>query len=60
MSGASQARRMRGPEDLEIVALELGDWTSYSACGIPYFVGGLVEDIDDMVSRTPEQFRARD
>ena len=39
MSAASQARRRRDPEDLEIVAFERGRYTSYSACGIPYLVG---------------------
>ena len=38
MSAASIARR-RDP-DLEIVAFERGPYTSYSACGIPYYVGG--------------------
>ena len=46
----------RDPE-LEIVALERGKYTSYSACGIPYVVGGVVDDLDDLVVRTPEQFR---
>src|SRR6476469_8438538 len=55
MAAASQARRRR--PDLEIVALEKGRWTSYSACGIPYVVGGVVDDLDDLVARTPEQFR---
>jgi hypothetical protein len=35
---ASQAQRMRA--DLEIIAFERGAYTSYSACGVPYFVGG--------------------
>jgi NADPH-dependent 2,4-dienoyl-CoA reductase/sulfur reductase-like enzyme len=56
MSAATQARR-RAPR-LEIVALERGRWTSYSACGIPYLVGGAVNDLDDLVARSPEQFRA--
>ena len=34
-----------------------GSHTSYSACGIPYVVGGVVDDLDDLVVRTPEQFR---
>lgn len=59
MSAASQARRKLDAEALEIVAVERGNWTSYSACGIPYFVGGLVEDIHDLVARPPEQFRAK-
>ena len=57
MSAASQARRRRGPDDLEILAFERGDYTSYSACGIPYLVGGAVEDESALVGRTPEVFR---
>jgi NADPH-dependent 2,4-dienoyl-CoA reductase/sulfur reductase-like enzyme len=57
MSGASQARRRR--PDLEIVALEKGRWTSYSACGIPYVVGGTVSGLDDLITRTPEEFRSK-
>ncbi|MFI8201466.1 FAD-dependent oxidoreductase [Streptomyces sp. NPDC085937] len=60
MSAASQARRMRGPDELEIVAFERGHFTSYSACGIPYWVGGDVEDRDRLIARTPEEHRARD
>ena len=59
MSAASQARRRRGPDDLEIVAFERGAYTSYSACGIPYFIGGLVEDVDTLVARWPSEFRDR-
>jgi len=44
-------------DDLEVVALERGHYTSYSACGIPYWVGGEV-DGDHLVARTPEQHRA--
>jgi NADPH-dependent 2,4-dienoyl-CoA reductase/sulfur reductase-like enzyme len=55
MSAAMQARR-RLPY-LEIVALEKGAWTSYSACGIPYLVAGDVEGLDDLVVRSPEEFR---
>ena len=58
MSAASQARRRRGPSELEIVALEKGSWTSYSACGIPYLVSGDVDELSDLVARSPEQHRA--
>ena len=57
MAAASQARKRRGPDDLEIVALEKGRWTSYSACGIPYLVGGEIATIDELVARTPQEFR---
>ena len=56
MAAASQARRRR--PDLEIVALEKGRWTSYSACGIPYVVGGDVSGIDALIARSPETFRS--
>ncbi|MGW4441486.1 FAD-dependent oxidoreductase [Streptomyces sp. NPDC004682] len=60
MSAASQARRLRTPEELEIVAFERGHFTSYSACGIPYWVGGTVTDRDQLIARTAEEHRARD
>ncbi|WP_329185505.1 MULTISPECIES: FAD-dependent oxidoreductase [unclassified Streptomyces] len=60
MSAASQARRLRGPDELEIVAFERGNFASYSACGIPYWVGGDVTDRDRLVARTPEEHRERD
>jgi NADPH-dependent 2,4-dienoyl-CoA reductase/sulfur reductase-like enzyme len=56
MSAASSARR-RDP-DLEIVAFERGPYTSYSACGIPYFVSGLVAEADRLIGRSPEEHRA--
>ncbi|MFE4699991.1 FAD-dependent oxidoreductase [Streptomyces sp. NPDC056738] len=59
MSAASQARRLRGPGELEIVAFERGHFTSYSACGIPYWVGGDVPDRDRLIARTPEEHRER-
>ncbi|MFG2642178.1 FAD-dependent oxidoreductase [Streptomyces sp. NPDC048370] len=60
MSAASQARRLKGPEELEIVAFERGHFSSYSACGIPYWVGGDVAERDELIARTPEEHRARD
>ncbi|MEU3948636.1 FAD-dependent oxidoreductase [Streptomyces sp. NPDC029526] len=60
MSAASQARRLKGPDELEIVAFERGHFTSYSACGIPYWVGGDVPDRDRLIARTAEEHRARD
>ncbi|MEU5990494.1 FAD-dependent oxidoreductase [Spirillospora sp. NPDC047418] len=59
MSAASQARRRRGPDELEIVAVERGHYASYSACGIPYFVGGVVDELDKLIARTPAEFAER-
>jgi NADPH-dependent 2,4-dienoyl-CoA reductase/sulfur reductase-like enzyme len=56
MSAVSQIRK--GRLDAEIVAVERGSWTSYSACGIPYLVGGVVEGgIERLVARSPEAHR---
>src|SRR5947208_524869 len=56
MSAATNALR-RDP-GLDVIAFERGEFTSYSACGIPYFVGGLVDAVDDLVARSPESHRA--
>ena len=60
MSAAAQARRLREAGELEIVVLEQGPDVSYSACGIPYWVGGQVTDRDKLIARTPAQFAAQD
>ncbi|WP_314176779.1 FAD-dependent oxidoreductase [Streptomyces winkii] len=59
MTAASQARRLQGPDELEIVAFERGAFSSYSACGIPYWIGGDVDERDDLIARTPEKHRER-
>lgn len=57
MSAATQARRRRDASELEIVAFERGPYTSYSACGIPYYVGDTVEELEALIVRSPEAFR---
>ena len=59
MSAASQARRRRGPDELDIVVFERGHHTSYSACGIPYLVADVVHEAEQLVARRPEEFRSR-
>ena len=59
MSGASQARRLKKADELEILAFEKGNFTSYSACGIPYTLGGVVDDFESLIVRTPEVFREK-
>lgn len=56
MTAATHVRRAR--DDAEIVVFERGPYTSYSMCGIPYYVGGEVETAADLVVRTPVQHRA--
>src|SRR5919107_3290037 len=60
LSAAAQARRLRPADELDIVVLEQGPEISYSACGIPYWIGGLVEDRDRLLARTPSDFAAQD
>ncbi|MCM2387073.1 FAD-dependent oxidoreductase [Streptomyces albipurpureus] len=59
MSAASQARRLKGPDELEIVAFERGHFSSFSACGIPYWVGGQVRERAELIARTPDEHRER-
>ncbi|EHM10561.1 NAD(FAD)-dependent dehydrogenase [Thermanaerovibrio velox DSM 12556] len=54
MSAASQLRRL--DRHVEILVFERGHYTSYSACGIPYLVGGLIKDPGRLISRTPDDF----
>jgi NADPH-dependent 2,4-dienoyl-CoA reductase/sulfur reductase-like enzyme len=55
MSAAAVARR-RDPA-LEVLVLERGPYTSYSACGIPYLIAGLVDGPDRLIARSPDEFR---
>ena len=59
MSAAHQALRTaaRRGEALAVTALEAGGHTSYSACGIPYWMAGDVGSGDDLVARTAEEHR---
>lgn len=54
MSAASKAKR--DDPDRDVIVFEKGQWVSYAACGMPYYVKGEVETIDDLVQVTPEQF----
>jgi NADPH-dependent 2,4-dienoyl-CoA reductase/sulfur reductase-like enzyme len=60
MTAASQARRRRPAGQLDIVAVDRGRHASYSACGIPYWIGGAVGSADDLVARTVDEFRKQD
>jgi NADPH-dependent 2,4-dienoyl-CoA reductase/sulfur reductase-like enzyme len=56
MSAASAARRR--DDALDIVAFERGPYTSYSACGIPFYVSGVVERAEALIARSPDEHRA--
>jgi len=55
MSCASKLRRLN--KDIEIKVFEKTEVVSYSACGIPYYIGGEFEEWGDMIVRTPQEFR---
>lgn len=60
--GASTAARLRRlDETMEIVILEKGEAISYANCGLPYYIGGVIEDRDNLFIQTPagmkKQFR---
>ncbi|WP_375000812.1 FAD-dependent oxidoreductase [Aeromicrobium sp. CTD01-1L150] len=57
MTAASAVNRLL--DDVEVVVLERGTYTSYSACGVPYWVAGDIGSCDDLVARTPEEHRRR-
>ena len=53
--GASFAARMRRLDDkCEIIILEKTNETSIASCGLPYFIGGVIEDRDNMQVATPQ------
>jgi NADPH-dependent 2,4-dienoyl-CoA reductase/sulfur reductase-like enzyme len=56
MSAAAQARRIAG-DAVEIVAFERGAYSSFSACGIPYWVAGDVDGPERLVARSPDEHR---
>jgi len=55
MSCAARARRL--DESAEIVVLERGAHVSFANCGLPYYVGGEIEDQDALLVQTPERLR---
>jgi NADPH-dependent 2,4-dienoyl-CoA reductase/sulfur reductase-like enzyme len=57
MSAATQARRRRDAAELQIIAFERGPYTSYSACGIPYYIGDTVKELETLIVRSPDAFR---
>ena len=56
MSAASQAKRIAG-DAVQIVAFERGTYSSYSACGIPYWVAGDVGEPERLIARSPDAHR---
>ncbi len=58
--GATAAARLRRlDEQAEIVVFERSGYVSYANCGLPYYIGGVIEDPGDLTLQTPESFFSR-
>lgn len=58
--GASAAARLRRlDETAEIIVLERGEYVSFANCGLPYYIGNVITDKNNLTLQTPESFRAR-
>ena len=58
--GATAAARIRRlDEQAEIVVFERSGFISYANCGLPYYIGGTIEDENDLTLQTPESFWRR-
>ena len=58
--GATAAARIRRlDEQAEIVIFERSGYISYANCGLPYYVGDVIEDPEELTLQTPESFFAR-
>ena len=57
MSAATRLRRLN--EKAEIIVLEKSGHVSYANCGLPYYVGGVIENEKDLLLQTPASLHAR-
>ncbi len=58
--GATAAARLRRlDEQAEIVVFERSGYVSYANCGLPYYIGGVIEDPEALTLQTPESFFSR-
>jgi NADPH-dependent 2,4-dienoyl-CoA reductase/sulfur reductase-like enzyme/rhodanese-related sulfurtransferase len=58
--GATCAARLRRlDETANIILFERGEYVSYANCGLPYHVGGVIKDRDDLLLLTPEEMRVK-
>jgi NADPH-dependent 2,4-dienoyl-CoA reductase/sulfur reductase-like enzyme/rhodanese-related sulfurtransferase len=56
-SAAARARRL--DEGLKIILVERGEAISFANCGLPYHIGGEIEDRDDLIIQTPQRMKRR-
>ncbi|MBC8287541.1 MAG: pyridine nucleotide-disulfide oxidoreductase family protein [Nitrospinae bacterium] len=56
-TAAAHARRLS--EESEVIIIERGPYVSFANCGLPYYIGGEIQDKEDLLVQTPEGLRAR-
>lgn len=58
--GATAAARIRrNDESAEIILLEKGKYISYANCGLPYYIGGVIDEREKLFLQTPQSFGTR-
>ena len=58
--GASAAARIRRlDETVEILVFERSGFVSYANCGLPYYIGGVIQEQEELTLQTPESFWKR-
>ena len=57
MSAATRMRRLDA--DAEIIVFEKSGYVSYANCGLPYYVGGIIEEEEALLLQTPDSLHAR-
>ena len=58
--GATTAARIRrNDEQAEVILFEKGKYISYANCGLPYYIGGVIQDREKLFVQTPEIFGKR-
>ena len=58
--GMSTATRLRRrDEKMEIIVVEASGYVSFANCGLPYYLGGVIEERDELLLQSPESLKAR-
>lgn len=59
MDASTAARLRRLDEEAEIILLEKGEYISYANCGLPYYIGDVIDERSKLFVQTPRSFAAR-
>ena len=58
--GATTATRLRRlNEDAQIIIIERGNYISFANCGLPYYIGDVIQEKQDLLLQTPQSFKER-